>query len=665
MKNHILGRFPLVRGTIILLALFSISPIFVAGLISLQEEKTENQIAKVSNFATALHDSSINAFDLRIGGGVLRPVSVDPALISWNEGANNIQPPPDCFLQYGDSENAQRFEICVAYPKVEAVEHLYVYLDYCAVTDAGTEDLFELTLSTYEEETTWWLPVRTDQTPTALLGSQSGQADPRIASSSWDPVATSQRCPGSISKQLLRLRVEVCPELNSVGQCADYVTRAQPNEWLEQLAVDVTRHAVQSGSTMTNTVSSVGVRGIRRGATENALSNLVDEGEVIYFGRCNSADSCECFQGFTSYIDSEDIAPQTGALHSLVGGVFPEDFSNYCATSVDDEWLQRIFDDPSGDQAVWLNYERSPNLNLSSSEDNLTSMLPLMGYSALALLFSAFFVYMFLGRPLERLTLGLIKSGDLDSNSPIDIPYVETRNEIGTVARAFRTNLERIQSQLKRERRLSDELKIKLERDRDINSIIAHEIKSPFHNLKNKYPENLDIERIDTALQAILRLDQAVQSSSDEVTVVNIAQYLRDYIQNKEDVPNIVLVNHVDLNVELRGLLLWLVLDNITANADRFRSSRAVPIEFKLLETSAGCALHITNDGPTIPEDKMDSIFNLRYTDNRSARKNWSETNQGIGLFVSRYYMRMLGGDLALIPNPSGVTFAITLKRAG
>lgn len=658
MQNTILGRFPLVRGTIILLAIFSVSPVIVAGLISLQEERVENQIAKVSSFADELNSAAVDALDLRIGGGKLRPASVDPELVSWGEMSENSQPPPDCFLQYGDRENVRRMEICVAYPDFERVEHLYFYIDYCAASSRAEDELFEISLSTLDNVTSWWLPVQSNSLPAARLDSADGEIDRRMESAQWNSIATSQRCPGSISKKLLRLRLDICPDsATATSRCADYVNEADLDDWFQQVSIDVTRHATRGSNNLDNTVSSLGVRGIRRGDTEAELSNLVADGEVIYFGRCGSDVNCACFQGFTSYIDSPDIEPRNSTLRSLVGAVLREDFSNYCATSLQDEWL----DYDKGN--IWINYERSPNLNLNASVENMSSMLPLMGYSALALLLSAFFVYILLGRPLENLTAGLVRSIDLESDASIDVPYVEKRNEIGTVARAFREILLRIQSQLKKERRMAAELQIKLERDRDINSIIAHEIKSPFHNLKNKYPDNLDIERIDTALQAILRLDQAVQSSTGDVTVVDISDYIDDYIANKDDIPNIVLTSRLELQVELRGMLLWLVLDNITANADRFRSNRASPIEFELIETENGCLLHVTNDGPSIPADKMDSIFNLRYSDNRSAKKMGS-ANQGIGLFVSRYYMRMLGGDLAVIPNENGVTFEITLRRA-
>lgn len=262
-----------------------------------------------------------------------------------------------------------------------------------------------------------------------------------------------------------------------------------------------------------------------------------------------------------------------------------------------------------------------------------------------------------------HLTAGLIKTRNWDPETPIDIPYVKSRHEIGTVAKAFRYVLLKMRKQLNRERKLAAELQLKSERDRNINSIIAHEIKSPFHNLKNKYSDSIDIARIDTALEAILRIDQAVQSSSDEVFIVNISEYLKKYIDNKEDVSNVLLQSNANVDIEIRGLLLWLVLDNIITNADRFRTSKESPIKVEAQGSEEGCQILISNDGPAIPSDKMETVFNLRYTDSNMASKK-EGSNQGIGLFISRHYMRMLGGDLKLLERDNGVTFALTLKSA-
>jgi signal transduction histidine kinase len=438
--------------------------------------------------------------------------------------------------------------------------------------------------------------------------------------------------------------MDACVVFVNPADCSQAIEGDRFDDWIQAVLVDFARHApVES-----DTVSTVTTMGSSRGPTVNSLTNILDNGESIYYGRCREGVVCDCFEGSTSFITSDPVqgALNSGILYSIAGTILGGQSSNYCSVT---------------DNGIWLSYERSADLNLTTSTNYLISMLPVVGYSVLALLIAVLVVYLLLGRPLVILTAGLVKNRNWDPDSSLNIPYVKARHEIGTVARAFRYVLLRIRRQLDRERKLAVQLRIKSDRDRDINSIIAHEIKSPFHNLKNKYPDNLDITRIDSALEAILRIDQAVQSSSEDVFTVNISEYLHEYIANKEDVANLTLNSKAVVQVELRGLLLWLVLDNIIANADRFRTSQEAPIELEVLETDSGCRILISNDGPAIAPDKMKTIFNLRYTDSNLARKR-DASNRGIGLFISRHYMRMLDGDLKILERTRGVTFEIILK---
>ncbi len=652
MKKFILGRFPRIRGVIILLFVLAITPAFVAAWIAFQQSAVQVRDAKVGDFEEVLGDN-LELLNLNLHSDRIRAALVSRQEISWPQSSDqggNVQPPEDCFKQYGDPRNPKRFEICAAYFKNSAdrtVDHLYFYIDYCT-RDLGRRDAdddFELTLTTPEGRKSWWIVVAEDRPPITRQESKNGPLDSRVRGEFWDPVAASQRCPDSTPKQRLRLRLNACAALPGSSYCDRAIAGTEFDDWIHSVLIDFTRH----NDDQRRVIDTASTTGSSRGPAVNRLNNILDPGEAMYFGACPPGVSCDCFQGATSYLNSTTFegAGESGALYSLTGAVLGRQPSNYCSVSP---------------QGTWLQYERSGELNLATSAAYLRSMLPVVAYSVLALLLAVFVVYSLLGRPLMSLTSGLIRSRNWDSETPIDIPYVSARHEIGTVARAFRYVLLRIRRQLQRERKLTNELRLKSERDRDINSIIAHEIKSPFHNLKNKYPDNLDIARIDTALEAILRIDQAVQSSSDEVLVVNIREYLSEYIEHKEDVNNIDLAAQLDMDVELRGMLLWLVLDNIIANADRFRSDPDAPIEISLEPGEEGCRVLISNDGPPIPADKMEAIFNLRYTDSKRARKNGSD-NQGIGLFISRHYMRMLGGDLRVLDDSSGVTFEISLRR--
>jgi len=652
MKNYILGRFPRIRGVILSLFILAITPAFVAAWIAFQEGEVQDRDTKIGDFEEILVDSSntTDIIDLSIHSRRIRAAQVREQDILLPPNTNNVQPPEDCFSQYGELQNPKRFEICVAYFKSresQVVEDIYFYIDYCTRTllrnDDGDE--FELTLSTPEGNSNWWITVNNDTPPAIHQNSKDGVVDSRVQGDFWEPVMTSQRCLDSTPKQRLRLRMDSCAVFVNSEDCELSITGEILDDWIQAVLFDFARRTPSAASTISTTTT----KGSSRGPTVNRLVNILDNGESMYFGRCPVNAPCECFDGAISYISADPLVNilNSGIFYTIAATVLDRQSSNYCNVSAN---------------GIWLSYERSANLNFTTSVNYLISMLPVVGYSVLALLFAVLVVYLLLGRPIVKLTAGLVKNRNWDPDTPINIPYVKARHEIGTVARAFRYVLLRIRRQLDRERKLTSELRIKSERDRDINSIIAHEIKSPFHNLKNKYPDNLDMSRIDTALEAILRIDQAVQSSSDDIFIVNVTDYLSEYIANKEDVSNIILTSDVNVEVEIRGLLLWLVLDNIVANADRFRPSQESPIELEVVETDNGCRILISNDGPAIPIDKMKTIFNLRYTDSNLAKKK-RNTTQGIGLFISRHYMRMLDGDLNILEKADGVTFEIVLKR--
>lgn len=654
MKNYILGRFPRIRGVILSLFILAITPAFVAAWIAFQQGAVQVRDTTTSDFEEILVDPSntTDIVDLNIHSGRMRAALVQEQDIFLPQSNNNVQPPEDCFQQFGQIQNPKRFEICVAYFKsqqTDVVDHLYFYIDYCTQTLARKDegDEFELSLSTPEGDVNWWITVNEASPPVAQLSTRDGAADGRVQGEFWEPVIASQRCLDSTPKQRLRLRMNACAVFVNSQDCNQGIEGDVFDDWIQAVLVDYSRHS----STAPVGISTDNTVGSSRGPTINTLNNILDRGESMYFGRCPENTPCDCFIGSTSLIAADPIeeASNTGFLFSAAETVLGRQSSNYCSVSAN---------------GIWLSYERSADLNFTTSINYLISMLPVVAYSVLALLVAVLVVYLLLGQPLVTLTAGLVKNRNWDPETPINIPYVTARHEIGTVARAFRYVLLRIRRQLERERKLALELRISSERDRDINSIIAHEIKSPFHNLKNKYAGNPDIARIDTALEAILRIDQAAQSSSDDVCVVNITKYLSEYLENKDDVSNITLKSSVSIEVEIRGLLLWLVLDNIIANAERFRSSHDAPIELEVLETDGGCRILISNDGPAIPKDKLDTIFNLRYTDSNLARKTRT-TNQGIGLFVSRHYMRMLDGSLNILEKSDNVTFEISLKSCG
>jgi hypothetical protein len=116
MKKNILGRFPRIRGVILSLFILAITPAFVAAWIAFQQGAEQDRDMTIGDFEEILINSpgSIDIVDLSIHSGRIRAAQVREQDIVLPTGTNNVQPPEDCFSQFGELQNPKRFELCVA-----------------------------------------------------------------------------------------------------------------------------------------------------------------------------------------------------------------------------------------------------------------------------------------------------------------------------------------------------------------------------------------------------------------------------------------------------------------------------------------------------------------------------------------------------------------------
>jgi signal transduction histidine kinase len=96
------------------------------------------------------------------------------------------------------------------------------------------------------------------------------------------------------------------------------------------------------------------------------------------------------------------------------------------------------------------------------------------------------------------------------------------------------------------------------------------------------------------------------------------------------------------------------VLSNLLNNAVRHQIS-GTEIEISLRLTDAGATIEIYNQGPNIPAEELDSIFNYGFS------SHISPENRGIGLFTARVYMLGMNGSLYAENRPNGVALVIIL----
>jgi len=110
--------------------------------------------------------------------------------------------------------------------------------------------------------------------------------------------------------------------------------------------------------------------------------------------------------------------------------------------------------------------------------------------------------------------------------------------------------------------------------------------------------------------------------------------------------------------VDVDALGMRRVLDNLLANAVKYGGRARV-----LLHVEDSCAIaDIVDDGPGIPEDEIERVFEPFY---RSVAARASDREgSGLGLAVCRSIARSHGGDVILFRSDSGFTARISVPLA-
>jgi signal transduction histidine kinase len=249
----------------------------------------------------------------------------------------------------------------------------------------------------------------------------------------------------------------------------------------------------------------------------------------------------------------------------------------------------------------------------------------------------------------------------------LDVADLRGHDELGILAGALADLLQRVKEDLQRER-------LRAEREKDQWHAVGHEIMSPLQSLLALHaaPDDPSARYIHRMQQAVRVLygsaspSEAFETTTLRVQPLDLHEFLRHVASNAPGEG----IDQVELQVapgvgavmvRADEYPLEDVVTHVLRNAARYREP-GTPIRLTLEAGADVAALEIHNQGPPIPPELIDRIFEYGVSDPDGAQ---GTGQRGQGLFVAKTYMAKMGGTIAARNVPGGVGFLLTLQRAG
>jgi len=227
--------------------------------------------------------------------------------------------------------------------------------------------------------------------------------------------------------------------------------------------------------------------------------------------------------------------------------------------------------------------------------------------------------------------------------------------EVRESVRAFNQMQERLQRNL---------------RDRSLMlAAVSHDLRTPITTLRLRAEYIEDAEMRERTLATLAHMESIVsdtlafardESAEQQSRRFDLAALLQTLCDDYRDTGQDVRCELPDkLAIEGRPAALQRAISNLVENALRYAGSASLSIT----NDPKQVAIHVDDDGPGIPDDKLEEAFTPFF---RLETSRNSETGGiGLGLAIARLLVHAHGGSLSLQNKPSGgLRATITLPRS-
>lgn len=181
--------------------------------------------------------------------------------------------------------------------------------------------------------------------------------------------------------------------------------------------------------------------------------------------------------------------------------------------------------------------------------------------------------------------------------------------------------------------------------------------------LKIAYQRSQDMDALLEQMFFVSKLETGSIMIENESIV--ISEFIQNYVIKKEDQPeNQAITFNVDLEPGEQSVLanreqLERVLDNLVENSKKYAKVTDLELSFVVCSRDDGVRVIVKDNGVGVPSQQMPFLFDEFY---RGDESRTGTKGNGLGLFIVKSLMQIMGGSAEVLPCDRGFGIVLTLK---
>ncbi len=186
---------------------------------------------------------------------------------------------------------------------------------------------------------------------------------------------------------------------------------------------------------------------------------------------------------------------------------------------------------------------------------------------------------------------------------------------------------------------------------------LSHDLRSPLTAMRLRLElieESEDRDRLEALVDEMQTMVEATlafargEAETEETVEVDLARLLKDIVAEKKGGGTVRIDGGAPVLARVRPVALKRALRNLIENANRY-GQRA---EIELAEDGDEAVITISDDGPGIPDDQLEAVFEpFRRIETSRSRETGGT---GLGLAIARTVIRAHGGEVMLKNRQTG-----------